>query len=145
MGDRAASPVVGKAMEATLVVLYVGLVTTVLYGGVVPDYRAAAGQEVAERTVSNAAAELEAAVPPEATAAEVRLDVRTPPTVAGETYRIYAEGGRLVLDHPDPGVSTSVPLVVPDRVVAVTGTWESGEPTRAAVETTDGGLEVRLE
>ena len=145
MGDRAMSPVVGKAMEATVVVLYVGLLTAVLYGGVVPDYRAAAGEEVAERTVSHAAAEIEAAVPPPAAAAAVRVDVEVPATVAGEPYRIYADDGRLVLEHPDAAVSTAVPLVVPDRVVAVTGAWRSDAPTRIRVATTDGGLEVRLE
>jgi hypothetical protein len=143
--DRASSPVVGKAMEATLVVLYVGLVTTVLYGGVVPDYRTAAGQEVAERTVSNAATEIESSVPPEAAVGVVRVEVELPATLVGETYRVYADDGRLVLDHPDPDVSTAVPLVVSDRVVAVNGTWVSGRATRISVETTESGVEVRLE
>lgn len=145
MADRATSPVVGKALEATLVVLYIGLVTATLYGGAVPDYRTAAGEEVAERTASNAATDVESAVPPETVAVETRADVELPATIAGETYRIHAEDGRLVLDHPNPDVSTAVPLVLPDRVVGVSESWESGESTRVRVSSIDGGVEVHLE
>jgi hypothetical protein len=145
--DRAVTPVVGKSMEATLAVLYIGLVTTALYGGAVPDYRAEAGAEVAERTLADAATDIEAAVPPETTAATVSRDVELPATIAGSAYRIRTagDGDRLVLDHPTPEIGGSVPLLLPERVVAVSGTWESGEDARLVVTATDGGLEVRLE
>ena len=39
-GERATSTVVGKALEAGLVVLFVGLLTAVLFGNVVPTHRA---------------------------------------------------------------------------------------------------------
>jgi hypothetical protein len=136
---------VGKALEATLVVLYVGLVTATLYGGAVPEYRTTAGEEVADRTAAHAAATIERAVPPEAVAADSRVDVDLPGTIAGAAYRIYVEGGRVVLDHPDPDVSTTVPLVVPDRVLEVEGSWESGGSSSVRVVSVDGGLEVRLE
>lgn len=139
------SPVVGKAVEATLVVLYLGLVTATLYGGAVPEYRAAAGEEVAERIASNVATDIQDAVPPEAVAAETQVEIELPATIAGETYRIYADDGRLVLDHPNPDVSTVVPLVLPDRVLDVSGTWESGESARVRVTSTDGDVEVHLE
>jgi hypothetical protein len=146
--DRGMSPVVGKAMEATIVVLYVGLVAATLYGGAVAEYRGAAGAEVAERTLADAAADIEAAVPPTATVASVRLAVDLPATIAGSAYRVRAEadgGDRvLVLEHPDPAVSTTTPLVLPARVVRVTGEWESGDTAEIRVESTDGGLEVRL-
>jgi len=96
--SRGASPVVGKAMEATLVVFYIGLVTTALYGGAVPEYRAAAGAEVAERTLANAATSVESAVPPNATAATVHLEVDPPATIVGERYRIRPDGTDLVLE-----------------------------------------------
>jgi hypothetical protein len=143
--DRAVSPVVGKSLEATLVVLYIGLVTTALYGGAVPDYRAEAGDEVAERTLAAATTDIEAAMPPETAGATVTREIELPATIAGEAYRIRADERRLVLDHPNPGVSASMPLVLPERVVAVSGTWRSGDDTRIVVTTTDGGLEVRLE
>lgn len=143
--DRAMSPVVGKAMEATLVVLYLGLVTSALYGGAVPEYRNAAGSEVAERTLADAATDLESAIPPKATAATVRFERELPPTIAGAAYRIRAGPDELVLEHPDPEVATTTPLVLPARVVAVNGTWDGGDALVLRVETVDGGLEVHLE
>ncbi len=146
--DRGMSPVVGKAMEATVVVLYVGLVAAALYGGAVAEYRGAAGAEVAERALADAATDVEAAVPPTARAASARVTVDLPATIAGSAYRVRAtnDGGDrvLVLEHPDPAVSTTTPLVLPDRVVRVTGEWESGGTAEVRVESTDGGLEVRL-
>lgn len=142
--DRAISPVIGKSMEATLVVLYIGLVTTALYGGAVPEYRAEAGSEVAERTLADAATDIEAAVPPDATGATVTREVGLPATIAGEAYRVHADGDRLVLDHPNPAIDETVPLVLPARVTEISGTWRSGEGARVVVTTTDGGLEVRL-
>lgn len=145
MDDRAVSPVVGKALEATLVVLYLGLVSASLYGGAVPEYRTAAGQEVAERTASNAAIEIQDAIPPETAAGETRISIDLPATIAGEAYHLSVGDGRLHLDHPNTAVSTSVPLVLPDRVVDISGTWESGGSTHVRVTSTDEGLVVRLE
>lgn len=142
--DRAISPVIGKSMEATLVVLYIGLVTTALYGGAVPEYRAEAGSEVAERTLADAATDIEAAIPPETTGARVTRDVELPATIAGEAYRVHADGDRLVLDHPNPAIDETVPLVLPARVVRVSGTWQSGADPQVIVTTVDGGLEVCL-
>lgn len=141
---RAMSPVVGKAMEATLVVLYIGLVTTTLYGGAVPAYRAAAGAEVADRTLADAATDVQSAVPPDATAATVRLDVDLPGTIAGSGYTIRSNDEELVLDHPDPTVSSRTPLVVPDRVVSVTGAWQGGDDAAIRIVAVEGGLEVEL-
>jgi hypothetical protein len=138
------SPVVGKAMEATLVVLYLGLVTTTLYAGAVPEYRAAAGAEVADRTLADAATDLETAVPPTAQSATVRLEVAIPATIAGRGYTIRPDGNGLVLAHPDPTVSARTPLVLPDRVVRVTGEWRGGDDATIRVETVPGGVEVRL-
>lgn len=139
------SPVVGKAMEATLVVLYIGLVTTVLYGGVVPEYRSTAGDQIADRTLADAATDIEATVPPATLHAEAETEVDLPPTIAGTAYRLTVRGDHLVIQHPDPKIDQSVPLVLPDRVVSVSGTWESGDTATVRVETTNDGLEVRLE
>lgn len=145
MADRAMSPIVGKAMEATIVVLYLGLVTAVLYGGAVPEYRAAAGDEVAERTVASAAADVEGALPPTAVEADVRVRVSLPATIAGEAYRIRAASDRLVLEHPDPDVGAEAPLVLPARVDAVDGTWESGSESAVRIGSDGDSLEVHLE
>lgn len=145
MADRAVSPIVGKAMEATIVVLYLGLVTAVLYGGAVPEYRATAGTEVAERTVAGAAADLQDAVPPAAVDAEVRVRVSLPATIAGDAYRVRATSERLVLEHPDPDVAAETALVLPERVARVQGTWESGSENTVHVTTAGDSLEVHLE
>jgi len=144
VADRAMSPVVGKAMEATLVVLYIGLMTTALYGGAVSEYRASAGAEVAERTLADVATDIENAIPPEVEAATVELEVDLPSTIAGEAYLVRGGTDELALTHPNSEVATTEPLVLPNRVVDVTGTWASGDETRVRIETVEDGIEVRL-
>lgn len=142
--DRAVVPAVGKALEVSLVVLYISLVSAALYGGVVPDYRAAAGQELADRTLSTAAHRIQDAVGPDATRATARIRVELPATIRNAGYRIRAEGGDLVLDHPEGGIGARTPLSVPDHVVAVRGEWHSHRVTTVVVEPVAGGVVVRL-
>lgn len=144
MGDRGATPVVGKVLELGIVLLYVTLLTTTLYGTVLPGYRATAGGEVAERTVALAAERVQQAVPPPAVDARSTLTVDLPATVAGAAYRIRVDGRRLVLEHPD-GLGARARLALPERVVRVTGSWDSGEDTVVRVRSVEGGLSVRLE
>lgn len=141
---RGISPVAGKALEAMFVVLYIGLVTTALYGGTVPEYRSETGNEIAERTASNAAMEIESAIPPETALAKTQTSVSLPPTIAGVTYRIEVTGAGLVLSHPNPDIGVRIPLVVSDRVVTIDGAWESTASATVVVTTTDGGLVVTL-
>lgn len=142
--DRAATPAVGKALEAGLVVLYVGLLTTTLFGGYVPDYRSAAGDELADRTLATASHQVRAAVPPAARAAQVHARVDLPDTIKGSSYRIRADGRSLVLDHPDPGVGGRTQLALPDRVDDLGGTWHSQQPAAVQVGGTGGDLSVHL-
>lgn len=141
---RATSPVVGKALEAGLVVLFVGLLTATLFGNVVPAYRTAAGGELAERTVAGAADRIEASVPPAARDATVDRRVSLPGTIAGAAYRVRVDGRRLVLDHPNPGIEASTRLALPGRVRTVRGTWESGSDPTVVVRSGDAGLVVVL-
>jgi len=141
---RAMSPVVGKALESALVVLFVGLLTTVLFGNVVPAYRTAAGGELAERTVVGAADRIEAAVPPAAHDATVRRRADLPRTISGAAYRLRLDGRRLVLDHPNPDIGAATRLALPDRVAAVEGVWESGGEPTVTVRSEDAGLVVVL-
>lgn len=144
---RGSTPVVGKALEAGIVVLYIGLLTTVLYGGLVPDYRAAAGEEVGDRVLAETAQELQGAVPqsPYATA---EATVSIPDTIRGSTYRLRAversDGYRLSLEHPHPEIDGEVPVLVPADIVAIDGTWESTDPAVITVEQTDNGRVVEL-
>ncbi|WP_135826452.1 DUF7266 family protein [Halorussus ruber] len=144
---RAVSPVVGKAMEASIVVLYVGVLTATLYGGVVPEYRTAAGAEVGERVLAQSAERVQQAVPTEARRVEVQMEVTLPRTIRGETYAIRAENRKLLLDHPDERVGGAVRLALPETVESVEGEWSSRDSAVVAVgkSADEEGLEVRLE
>ena len=141
--DRAVTPVVAKALEAAVVVLFIGLLTTTLFGGVLPGYRSTAGDAVGDRTLAGAAARIEQAVPA-TDDATVRLRVDLPDTIRGDAYRIRSVDGVLVLDHPHGAVGGRVPLALPDRVARVEGTWRSTDDAVVRVQSTDGRVVVAL-
>ena len=142
--DRAVTPSVGKALEGGIVVLFVGLLTTMLLGGLVPDYRAATGAELGDRVLATASQEVERTVPSTVRAVDARRSVDLPSSIAGEGYEIRTDGRWLVLDHPDPAVGGRVRLVLPATVDSVDGIWQSGADTAVAVEGNRTGLVVEL-
>jgi hypothetical protein len=142
--DRAVTPTVGKVLEIGLTLLVVTGLVSGLYGGVVPDYRTAAGTELADRVVAGAAERVESAIPPTNRWTHVERRVSLPPTIRGDRYRIVAGEDRLRLQHPTPGVSATGTLTLPDRVVSVTGSWTSSETNIVLVEPAESGLIVRL-
>jgi len=142
---RAVSPVVGKALEASIVVLYVGVLTATLYGGVVPEYRTAAGAEVGERVLAQSAERVQQAVPTDASAVRIRAEVSLPRTLRGDAYSIRTEDQALVLDHPEERVGGRAALALPETVASVEGEWSSREPAIVAVRSSEEGLAVRLE
>lgn len=144
MADRAMAPVVGKALEAGIVVLYVALLTSALYGTVVPEYRTTAGDAVAERALSAAAQRVQAAVPPNATRVDARFELPLPETIRGEPYAVEVDDRHLVLDHPHPAVGDRQRLALPSSVVAVQGEWRSTRPAVVRVRSATGGLVVEL-
>jgi len=143
--DRGQTTVVGKALEAGVVVLYIALLTTVLYGGAVPAYETAAGQSVADRTTVAAAERVQQAVPPTKRAVDARQRVDLPATIAGDTYEVRVVNRTLVLDHPDDGIEARARLALPEAVERVEGRWRSGEPARVRVQGGPDGVVVRLE
>jgi hypothetical protein len=142
--DRALAPVVGKTLEVALVVLFLGLLTTTLYGGTVPDYRDTAGREVGDRTLALAAERVQQAVPAVGTAVAVTHQVDLPRTIRGRAYRVETDGRTLVLVHPSEAVGGRASLVIPQRVTRVEGGWHSRAPAAIRVSSTDGGLVVEL-
>nr|WP_246022946.1 hypothetical protein [Halosimplex halophilum] len=126
-------------------VLFVGLVTTALLGGVVPDYRSAAGSEVGDRVLAATAQEIERAVPPGAREVSVRRSVDLPSTIAGSGYTVRVDGSALVLDHPDPTVGGRVDLSLPRRVDRVTGRTDGGADAVVAVRDSGGGSGLVVE
>jgi len=145
--DRAVSPVVGKAMEAAIVVLYVSALSATMYGGLVPEYRSAAGAEVGERVAAESAQRVQQAVPTDARAVEVRAAVSLPDTIRGRAYSVGVENRTLVLDHPADGVGARARLALPETVTSVEGNWSSHESAFVVVRSSaaEDGLAVRLE
>lgn len=141
---RALTPAVGKALEVGIVVLFIGVMTTALYGGVLPDYRDAVGDEVAERTTVAAAERIENAVPAPAQSARVVHRVDLPASIRGSGYRIGVTGQTLVLEHPSPKIDARTPLALPARVDRVSGDWESGEEMVVVVTGDGEGLSIEL-
>ena len=144
--DRGLSPVVGKTLELGVGVLFVALLTATFFGAVAPDYRAAVGSELGDRTPTAAADRIEAAVPAGDYAALDRtVTVRLPATIRGDPYRIvaHADPPSVALVHPDRTVGGRLRLDLPGSV-AVRGSWRSTSPSRAVVDDTDGTVSVRL-
>ena len=142
--DRAVSPTVGKALELGVVVLYVTLLVTALYGGVVPTYRTAAGDELADRTLAAAADRIEGTVP--GNVARTRRTVRLglPETLRGTNYYLRVRDRTLALDHPNPDVGGQTRLALPDDAI-VSGNVSSGDDAVVVVRADDAGVTVRLE
>lgn len=128
MTDRGFVPVVGKTLEAALVLLYVSSLVTVLHGGVLPEYRTTAAAEVSDRTLVTTAERIEATVPTPGTTVTVTRPVSIPDTIDRATYRVRAVDGTLVLVHPESRLSGRIPLSLPANVT-VTGTWRSDDRT----------------
>jgi hypothetical protein len=136
--NRAVAPVVGKLLAAAIAVLYVAGTTAVLLGGVVPEYRTAAGEELSERTLAEAAAAVDRAVPETTTdSVGTRIRVDLPASIRDASYSIVLKNGTLALDHPDSRLDRRTQVQLPSRVDMVESTWESGE-TFVVVVSSDG-------
>ncbi|POG53938.1 hypothetical protein AUR65_018220 [Haloferax marisrubri] len=145
-----------------MVVLFIGLLTTVLFGGVVPDHRAAVGHELADRTLATATEQVEATavVPGSAVRGSRRADVDLPRAIRGSSYRIAyvpnatltagpnetgsnATAPMLVLDHPNDAFDRRLPVTLPESVT-VTGEWDSGNDCVVRVAVEDDGATLEL-
>lgn len=142
--DRAAAPVVGKALEAAVLVVLIAVISTALFGGVLPSYRTAAGAEVADRTLAGAADRVDRAVPDgDPWAVERERRVPLPDTIRGRQYEVRATGLALVLDHPAPGIGGRTRLALPSGIRA-TGTWSSDAVAVVRVRGDRDGVRVQL-
>lgn len=142
--DRALSAVVGKSLEAGIVVLYISTMVGVLYGGVVPEYQATTGEELGERVLAESALEVKTAVPadPQATGTARH---QIPRTIDDEPYRIVAGNESLRLAQDGSEATTELPLQLPPDVHRVEGEWRSSAPAVVRVERTPTGRVVTLE
>lgn len=146
MDDRAVTPVVEKTVAIGLVVLFVAGFTGSLLGGAVPQYRAAAGEEVAERTLAAAASTIQAALPATNASTTVRREQSLPPTISNRGYDLRLENRTLSLRHPDPTIGGSTRLAIPPSVTVANGSWDSpplvvrvsGPPTNRTLSIAEG-------
>lgn len=142
--DRAVTPVVEKVITIGLVVLFVGGTTTALFGGAVPTYRDAVGDELGERILATATERVEAAVPPNGTDVTSRTRVDLPASIRGSPYSITASGTDLVLEHPRESVGDRMRPALPAHVAGIEGEWRSGTPLVVTVREGGDGLVVEL-
>jgi hypothetical protein len=149
VADRGVAPVVGKTLELAVAVAFVSLIAGLLYGSLVPQYRTAAGAELADRTLSGAAGRVEAAATPAANRTTATMRVDLPDTIRGDAYRIEAVdaagGPALVLHHPAAGVGGRTRLVLPPAVDAVRGGWQSTDRAVVTVRERPGSRRLVLE
>jgi hypothetical protein len=148
--DRAAAPVVGKALEVAVLVVFVGLLSAALFGSVVPAYRTAAGAEVGDRVLVAAAGQIEVAARAPDGVVERRAAVSVPRTIRGAGYVLRATNTTgtptLVLDHPNAAIGGATPLSVPSRVAVVGGELRSADSPTVVIEgRPDGTLAVTLQ
>jgi len=144
MRDRGVTPVVGKGLEILVVLGYIALVAGVMYGGVVPAAREAGGAARGDQVLAAAATGVDAAVPATGRNVSARHRVSLPDTIAGRRYTIRWRDGGLVLEHPAPEIGGHIPVSLPDRVVAVRGTWNGSGSAVVTVVSTRAGLIVTL-
>lgn len=142
--ERAVTPAIGKSLEVGLVVLFAGLLTTVLLGGLVPEYRSAAGASLGDRVLATASQEVETAVPPTGRHVDARHRVDLPSSIGGHGYDVSVDGRTLVLEHPDPAIAGRIPLALPSAVDRIEGRWQSGAETVVHVHGDSAGLVVEL-
>lgn len=137
MGDlrgdqRGLSPVVEKTLAAGIALLYIAGTTALVYGGLVPAYEQASGDELSDRVLATAAGTIEATPP----AVDGRVDghrtVELPRTIDGDRYEIVVDEDRLRLKHPDDRLGAETSLSLPPDVT-VTGRYESGDPLLVTV------------
>lgn len=144
MDRRGVTTVVAKLLAFGIVLVYIGGIVSVIYGGAVPEYRSAVGDELGDRVLATAADRIQGSVPPDAHDASASVAVDLPATVRGSGYAITVDGRSLVLDHPDEAVGGRVRLALPAHVASVDGTWESGGEHLVRIERDPGGFAVRL-
>jgi hypothetical protein len=142
--NRGLTPVVSKTLAIGIVILYIGMLTAVLYGGVIPEYRTATGSEMGDRVLATAAERVQQSVPPAVWYVTARSRVELPPTIRGQAYSIRASNRSLVLEHPHPNIGGSVPLVLPSTVHRVEGEWHSHSSLVIRVVSSESGLIIEL-
>jgi hypothetical protein len=124
--SRALSPVIEKTLSAALALLFVGGMTGLLLGGVVPGYQSMANEELSERTLATAAGHLEDAPPETDGRVNSTTTVSLPSTIADTGYWLVLQNDSLLLEHPDSNLEREVTLAVGENITLEASRWSSG-------------------
>jgi len=141
---RATTPVVGKTLAIGIVLLYIGGMTTLLYGSVLPGYQAATGEELADRTLAAAVGEIEQSVPDARGEVNRTRRLTLPDRIREKRYRLELSGERLRLHHPDRETALETRLSLPPGTVVRESTWHSGEKLEIRVTGPTANRTVRI-
>lgn len=144
MDRRAVAAVVEKVVVIGLVTMFVSGFGAALFGGVVPEYRASAADELAERSLAAVTHSVETTVPAARATANVTQTVTVPATIAGSTYRFTLIDRRLHLRHPDTTLDATTRLAVPADVEVQNGSVSAGA-VRISVSGDVGNRTLELE
>lgn len=144
MDDRGLTPVVSEALVIGLVLLYIGLLTALLYGSVIPTYQTASGAEIGDRVLTTATERVEQEIHP-----SYRLDARSrvdlPSTINDRAYSIRATNRTLVLEHPHPEIGGRTRPALPGSVSAINGSWRSHTPLIIRIMGNETGYRITIE
>lgn len=143
--NRAVSSVVGKVLAIGIAVLYIGGMTAILFGGIVPDYERETGEELADRVTARVAGHIEQAVPEANGTVDTRRTVPLPATIEQHSYTLTVRNGVLALNHSDGTISAQTQLRLPEHVTVTDGTYHSGDPLVIRVTGTAGNWTLSLE
>jgi len=143
---------IAKSLEAAIVILFIGVATSGLYAGVIPEYRSVTAAEVGDRTLAAAGHEIERAVPPEGeeTVIEHRAEHRVtlPATIRSKPYHIAPDDDgstRIELRHPHRSIAGTRSLSLPEHVIEVRGELPGGDGVIVVTTTPeDDGVIITL-
>jgi hypothetical protein len=142
--ERGVSPVVEKLLVAGIVVLYVGGMGTLLFGGVLPSYQAETNAEMSERVLATATAEIEDAVPSTDGYVESRATIELPATIGDSSYAIRVSDRSVELVHPDRVISAETRLAIPPEITVQTSQWKSGSDLVVEIRGSSGNRRLTL-
>ncbi len=144
MDDRGLTPVVSETLVIGLVLLYIGLLTVVLYGSVIPEYQTTTGAEIGDRVLATATDRVEQDAT-ESYRLDVRSSVELPSTINDRAYSLRAENRTLVLEHPHPEIGGRARPALPESVRAINGNWRSHAPLLIRVVGDETGYRITIE
>lgn len=144
MDNRGLTPIISKALEIGIVLLYIGVLTTVLYGSVIPEYRTATADEIDDRVIATAAERVQQTVPPPTRHLDARFTVELPATIRDRMYSIRASNRSLILHHPHPNIGGRVPLALPKTVSKIEGKWQSHGPLVIRIVSEESGYVIKI-